>query len=83
MLDRSGLGHSVRPLQRDGLVSLDQDATDRRSVNVTLTDEGRRRFAQARVLWQSAQDRVAAVLGASVADELRDQLNELAEDHRL
>ncbi|GAA4639285.1 oxidation-sensing regulator MosR [Actinoallomurus vinaceus] len=83
VLDRSGLGHSLRPLQRDGLVRLDKDLADRRSVNVTLTEEGRRRYEQAFVLWRSAQDRVAEVLGTSVADELRDQLNGVAEDDRL
>ena len=83
VLDRSGLGHSLRPLRRDGLIQLDQDAADRRSVNVTLTDEGRRRFEQAHVLWRSAQDRVAEVLGAAVADELRAQLSAVAGDERL
>ncbi|WP_460357930.1 MarR family winged helix-turn-helix transcriptional regulator [Actinoallomurus acanthiterrae] len=83
VLDRSGLGHSLRPLQRDGLVRLDKDLADRRSVNVTLTEEGRLRFEQAFALWRTAQDRVAAVLGASVADGLRDQLNGVAEDDRL
>ncbi|WP_067669767.1 MarR family winged helix-turn-helix transcriptional regulator [Nocardia miyunensis] len=83
VLDRSGLGHSLRPLQRDGLIRLDKDATDRRSVNVTLTEEGQRRFEQARALWRSAQDRVATALGTPVAEQLRDQLNEIAEDDRL
>ena len=83
VLDRSGLGHSLRPLQRDQLISLEKDENDRRSVNVTLTAEGRRKFEAAHELWQSAQDQVATVLGASTADELRDQLNALAEDDRL
>jgi DNA-binding MarR family transcriptional regulator len=83
VLDRSGLGHSLRPLRRDGLIRLDKDPTDRRSVQVTLTEQGRRRYEQACVLWRSAQDRVVAVLGTSVADRLRDQLNGAAEDDRL
>lgn len=83
VLDRSGLGHSLRPLQRDGLIQLDQDPDDRRSVRVTLTAEGRRRQGQARKLWRSAQDRVGEALGISAANGLRDQLNQLAEDDRL
>ena len=83
VLDRSGLGHSLRPLQRDGLIRLDKDPADRRNVLVTLTDEGRRRFQEAYVLWRSAQERVVAALGAEVADALRDQLNELARDESL
>jgi DNA-binding MarR family transcriptional regulator len=83
VMDRSGLGHSLRPLQRDGLIRLDKGPTDRRSVHVVLTEEGRRRFDQAAVLWRSAQDRVVEVLGALEADQLRARLNEIAEDERL
>ncbi|MQY21596.1 MarR family winged helix-turn-helix transcriptional regulator [Nocardia macrotermitis] len=83
VLDRSGLGHSLRPLQRDGLVRLDKDDADRRSVHVTLTEEGRERFERAVALWRSAQDRVVAVLGEQGAGQLRDELNELATDDRL
>lgn len=83
VLDRSGLGHSLRPLQRDGLITLDRSGTDRRSVVVTLTEQGRQQFDQATALWRSAQDRVDAALGTAVADELREQLNGIAEDDRL
>jgi DNA-binding MarR family transcriptional regulator len=83
VMDRSGLGHSLRPLQRDGLVRLDKCATDRRSVRVGLTEEGRQKFDQATVLWRSVQDRVVDVLGALEADQLRARLNEIAEDDRL
>jgi DNA-binding MarR family transcriptional regulator len=83
VLDRSGLGHSLRPLQRDGLIQLDKDPADRRNVRVALTDEGRRRFDEAYALWRSAQGRVVAALGAGIADELRDQLNALARDPSL
>ena len=83
VMDRSGLGHSLRPLQRDGLVRLDKGPTDRRSVHVVLTEEGRRKFDEAAVLWRSVQDRVVEVLGALEADQLRARLNEIAEDDRL
>lgn len=83
VLDRSGLGHSLRPLQRDRLIQLDKDPADRRNVRVTLTEDGRDRLRQAYRLWRSAQDRVVAALGTSVADQLRDQLNELATDPSL
>jgi DNA-binding MarR family transcriptional regulator len=83
VLDRSGLGHSLRPLQRDGLIQLDKDAADRRNVRVTLTGAGRDHFERAYVLWRSAQDRVVAALGEAVAERLRDQLNELAENESL
>jgi DNA-binding MarR family transcriptional regulator len=83
VLDRSGLGHSLRPLQRDGLIRLDKSTNDRRSIHVVLTPEGRRRYKRAFPLWQRAQDRVAAVIGQPVADELRSQLIDIAADDRL
>src|ERR1700754_838469 len=57
VVDRSAVGHSLRPLERDGLVRLAKDAADRRSVHVTLTDKGRQQYDAASVLWRSAQDR--------------------------
>lgn len=83
VLDRSGLGHSLRPLQRDGLVSLERGSADRRSVEVALTEQGRRRLKEASVRWSSVQEQVKAVLGAPVAGELREQLTEIAENERL
>ncbi|NMO55715.1 MarR family transcriptional regulator [Actinoplanes sp. TBRC 11911] len=83
VMDRSALGHSLRPLQRDGLISLDQDTTDRRSVNVTITAVGRKRLASGMVLWRSAQDRVAEVVGLQQADQLRGRLLRIAQDDRL
>ena len=83
VLDRSGLGHSLRPLQRDGLITLGQSPTDRRSVVVTLTEQGRRLYEQASALWRAAQGQIEAVLGSVVAKQLRAQLNEIAEDDGL
>ena len=36
VLDRSGLGHSLRPLEREGLIRLEKSSTDRRSTLVAL-----------------------------------------------
>jgi DNA-binding MarR family transcriptional regulator len=83
VLDRSGLGHSLRPLQRDGLIRLDKGTNDRRSTHVVLTPDGRRRYKRAFPRWQQAQDRVAAIVGQSAANELRSQLIDIAADDRL
>jgi DNA-binding MarR family transcriptional regulator len=83
VLDRSGLGHSLRPLQRDGLIRLDKSTDDRRSTHVALTPEGRRRYKRAFPRWQQAQNRVAAIIGQPAANELRSQLIDIAADDRL
>ena len=33
VMDRSGLGHSLRPLERDGLIRLQRSSADRRARN--------------------------------------------------
>ena len=83
VLDRSGLGHSLRPLERDGLIHLTRGSVDRRSVAVDLSAEGRDRLKQAAVLWRSAQQRVSDALGPETAGDLRDQLTRIAENEHL
>lgn len=77
VLDRSGLGHSLRPLQREGLIRLEKTTRDRRSTLVTLTEQGRAKYAAAFVLWKQTQDRYAAIVGEAVADDLRQRLLEI------
>src|SRR5258708_35780803 len=40
VLDRSALGHNLRPLERDGLITLVAGDTDRRRRRVVLTTNG-------------------------------------------
>jgi DNA-binding MarR family transcriptional regulator len=83
VMDRSAVGHSLRPLERDGLISMDKDPADRRSVKISLTEAGRRKFDEASVLWSQAQGQVVTALGQEIADELRAQLLGIAKDERL
>jgi DNA-binding MarR family transcriptional regulator len=73
----------LRPLQRDGLVRLDKNPADRRSTWVVLTEEGRQRYDQMCPLWRQAQDQVVAVLGASVTEQLLEQLIGIAQNDGL
>ncbi|MFX5747506.1 MarR family transcriptional regulator, partial [Acinetobacter baumannii] len=41
ILDRSGLGHNLRPLERDGLVEMRENVNDRRERHIVLTDAGK------------------------------------------
>jgi DNA-binding MarR family transcriptional regulator len=83
VLDRSGLGHSLRPLEREGLVRLEKSSRDRRSTLVELTDQGRQRYAHAHTLWQKAQDRYASIVGEAHANQLRQHLLEIGHDDQL
>lgn len=83
VMDRSALGHNLRPLQRDKLIALDESSEDRRRRHVVMTPRGNAKFNEARPLWQSAQDRFAEVFGRAKAAELRTTLLAIAYDERL
>ncbi len=83
VMDRSSLGHNLRPLERDGFVALEEGARDRRRHHVVLTRKGSAKLRVARKLWQKAQDRFDAVFGVSEAAELRATLLRVAGAERL
>jgi len=78
VLDRTALNHNLKPLQRDGLVSIVADRQDRRSKLVQLTRRGEARLAESQAAWKRAQDRFEAAFGASEAADLRKALELIA-----
>lgn len=76
-LDRTTLGRTLRPLERDGLIRLGRDPRDRRGRALTLTAAGEARLDAARPLWLAAQRRFEAVYGEQRAGALRQTLAEL------
>jgi DNA-binding MarR family transcriptional regulator len=71
VMDRSTLGHSIRPLQRDDIVRIATDTGDRRARRLELTARGRAALDHARPYWRNAQAKFDAVYGAHAARELR------------
>lgn len=67
----SALTHALRPLVRDGLVTLHPDPEDRRSKRATLTPAGRSLMQQAVSRWADANGRIETTLGPTVAGKLR------------
>ncbi len=78
VMDLSALGHTLKPLARDGLVALEVDPADRRARRVVLTAAGRDRFRAAARLWREAQARFEATLGPDKAAQLRVLVDEIA-----
>lgn len=76
----SALTHALRPLVRNGLVSLSADARDKRSKHAALTKTGRDMLNQGIALWADANARVERLLGAPAAATLRAIANEVASD---
>jgi DNA-binding MarR family transcriptional regulator len=83
VMDRSALGHNLRPLERDGFVTLQASKMDRRRRHVVMTARGRVKLREAQRLWKTAQDRFAEVFGGDKAARLRETLLEIAHEERL
>jgi len=83
VMDLSALGHTLKPLIRDGYVALVPDKKDRRVKHVTLTKAGRKKLEQSSKLWSDAQRRFEKTFGEKRAADLRTVLEELSsEDFR-
>jgi len=79
----SALTHALRPLVRDGIVELRQDAQDRRIKHSLLTPLGKTRLSEGMVRWAATNDRVEAVLGPDSAATLRALAHQVASDEFL
>ena len=71
VMDRSTLGHLLRPLEKRELVSIGVSQTDRRGRVVSLTAAGVALMARARPLWAEAERRFEQAFGADEAQGLR------------
>jgi DNA-binding MarR family transcriptional regulator len=83
VMDRSALGHTLRPLERDGLVELQSSVADRRRRHVVATESGAAKYREAKRMWSAAQRRFHKVFGESEAESLRRTLLSIAHDDRL
>ncbi len=78
VLDRSALSHTIRPLERDNLISLKAARHDRRIKIVSLTDAGKQKLEACTKLWQRAQAQFEAAFGPENAADLRRTMDVLA-----
>lgn len=83
VMDRSTLGHNLRPLQRDNLLRLKSSHDDGRRRLVMLTEKGKATLQQARTLWRSAEGRFEKVFGKRHAAALRAVLLSIARNDEL
>lgn len=83
VMDRSTLGHNLKPLERDDLVILRLSADDRRKRYVELTKKGRVMLRKSRRLWQHAEGRFESIFGKEPAAQLRAVLLSIAGNKEL
>ena len=74
VMDRTTLGRTMLPLERDGLIAVTDGISDRRSKELHLTKAGAGRVRAARKLWTQAQTRFEAAFGGERASILRNEL---------
>jgi len=70
VMERNGLGHNLRPLEREGLIRM-QVGRDRRSRIILMTEAGQARLDEARPFWKQGQERFNTVFGNDRARALK------------
>ena len=77
-MDRTTLTANLKPLERQGLVSVVVDATDRRARRMHLTPAGRQVLVAAVPIWEATHVEAERLLGGASADRLRADLRALS-----
>ena len=80
VMDSGALAHTLKPLERDGLLAVAVDPEDRRNRLITLTQHGRAKLAETDAISASAQRGFEAAFGAAESDTLREVLRFLISD---
>ncbi|MGY4225031.1 DNA-binding MarR family transcriptional regulator [Bradyrhizobium sp. USDA 4503] len=80
VMDPGGLAHTLKPLIRDGLVTMKVNPDDRRNRLVSLTTAGKARVKQSDRLWEEAQRAFEKSFGAARSKALRDAIDLLISD---
>ena len=73
VMDRTTLGRAIRPLERDGLLTIGPGA-DGRTRGLGLTDAGEAKLRAAKARWREAQAEFETGFGAGEAADLRTTL---------
>ncbi|HEY0286129.1 MAG TPA: MarR family winged helix-turn-helix transcriptional regulator [Pseudomonas sp.] len=80
VMDLSALGHSLKPLVRDGLVRVLVDEVDRRSRRVSLTEAGQQKYLEARKISEHVACIFDKTFGVEEAARLRTALDFIASE---
>jgi DNA-binding MarR family transcriptional regulator len=80
VMDPGALAHTLKPLERDGLVDVAIDPEDRRNRLISLTPTGRARLTETDALWAKAQRGFEIAFGRADSEALREALRFLVSD---
>jgi len=77
VMDRSTLGHLLRPLEREGWLTIHVSEIDKRQRVIALTTTGKAHMKQARRLWTQAEQSFERAFGADRAHSLQAVLKQV------
>lgn len=80
VMDAGALAHTLKPLERERLIAVAIDPSDRRNRMIKLTRLGRARLAESDALWAKAQTGFEAAFGRVELEVLRQALKLLVSD---
>ena len=78
VMDRTTLGRNILPLERDGLIAIEQGSRDRRSKELRVTAAGEARFRAGIKGWVQAQRQFEKMFGATRTADMRALLHAVA-----
>lgn len=78
-MDRTTLARSLRPLERDGIISIASGEKDRRSKIIKVTTQGEKKLDAAIRMWSQAQEEFESRFGIERAARLREELRAAAD----
>ena len=78
VMDRTTLGRNILPLERDGLIAVEQGSIDRRSKELRVTEAGEARFRAGVKGWVQAQRQFDKAFGAKRTADMRALLHAVA-----
>src|SRR4029077_7639039 len=78
VMDRTTVGRNILPLERDGLVIVEQGSRDRRSKELRVTEAGEARFRAGMKGWAQAQRQLEKAFGAKRTTDMRILLHAVA-----
>src|SRR6516225_8323508 len=78
VMDRTTLGRNILPLERDGLIIVEQGSRDRRSKELRVTEAGEARFRAGMKGWAQAQRQFEKAFGAKRTADMRALLHAVA-----
>jgi len=78
VMDRTTLGRNILPLERDGLIAIEQGSRDRRSKELLVTAAGEARFRAGLKGWVKAQRQFEKAFGPKRTADMRVLLHAVA-----